>query len=102
MTTESYHYPYEQDNDSEWGFFIYLETDVFLTNTIFDDCESTYYENLIIDDCESTYYENLNTDSCELFNVIKQNIEYFTVQIYISGFIIYTFFNSGNTLNSHL
>jgi hypothetical protein len=100
MTTESYHYPYEQDNDSEWGFFIYLETDVL--NTIFDDCESIYYENLNIDDCESTYYENLNTDSCELFNVIKQNIEYFTVQIYISGFIIYTYFKSGNTFNSHL
>ena len=123
MTTDLYHYLCEQDNDNEWGFFIYLETDnVILSNTLFDNYESTYYDNLntSFDNYESTYYDNLNTDSyessyyentntdscdstsyensntdrCELFNVIKKKIEYFTIKICISVIIIYRYFNT--------
>lgn len=85
MTINLYHYTFDPD-DNDWGFFIDLDSDdEVLSNTLFDNYGS-------ID------YENINTDTCDLFNEIQQKIEYFTTQIYISVFIIYTYFNTTSVI----
>ena len=101
MKTNFYHYPCEPDND--WGFFIDLDLDdvninnVFLKNHNTDIHDSIYYENTNADIHESINNENTNTNRCELFIAHKQKIDYltyFTTQLCISGFIIYTYFNT--------